>query len=204
VQVVQGIFVLSDLVGLDDVLKNAFSGEIELVGITPDGKTFLYVRDTFETFKMRIISQVFFVIPVGDDMALVGQLSVFEIRGIEAEELGFADLLGVAEKLVAVLQGFVPGLFELGSGRLALDNQQRLAEVVLDQNIGPTTAGTTPQFPLWLKFDVFRLVALSQQTVDALEHDKVFIRRKIAGLTFVDYQTVGLGIMDRLFGDIDA
>jgi hypothetical protein len=113
---------------------------------------------------------------MGNDVAQVGQLCVFKIRGIETKELGFADLLSVAEKLITVLQSFIPGLFELGPGGLAFDDEQRLTEIIFDENIGPTTAGTTTELPFWFQFDVVWLVSFRQQTMDALKDDKIFIR----------------------------
>ena len=91
---------------------------------------------------MQVGNQILIVVTMGNDVALVGQLIIFEIRCIETEKLSFADLLGITDKLVAILQGFVPGLFELGSGSLAFDDKQRLAKIVLNQNIGPATTGT--------------------------------------------------------------
>ncbi|GAB4260928.1 MAG: hypothetical protein Kow0065_11340 [Methylomicrobium sp.] len=204
VQVGQGILILADLIGLDVVLENPLGGEIEFVGVAPDREALLDVGGTAEGFEMWISDQVLIVVAVGDDMALVTQLGIFKIRGIEAEKLGLANLLGVTKKLVAVLLGLVPGLFELGPSGLALDDQQRLAVVILDQNIGPATASTSPQLPFRFQFDVLRFVAFFQQAMDALKHDKIFIRREVAGLAFVDDQAVGFGIMDGLLGDIDA
>lgn len=100
--------------------------------------------------------------------------------------------------------GLIPGFFELGPGGLALDDQQRLAEIVFDQNVGPSAARAPAQLPFRFKFYVFRLVPLFQQAVNTLKDDKVLIRREVAGLAFVHDQPVRLRVMDGLLGYIDT
>lgn len=58
-QIGQRVFVLADVVGLDVVLEQAFGGEVELVGITPDGITLLDVGGILETLELRVIGEVF-------------------------------------------------------------------------------------------------------------------------------------------------
>jgi hypothetical protein len=89
--------------------------------------------------------------------------------------LGFADLLGVTEWLVAVLQGFAPGAFELVSGRFAFNDQERFSCVVADQNVGSATAGAMAQLPGGFEFDVLWLVAFFEQAMDAFENDEILV-----------------------------
>ena len=96
-QVVERIFVLADVVGLNVRLEYAFGGVVELVRVAPDGVAFLDVGGGFETFEVGLVVQIFLVVAVGDDVAGVGQRAVVKVRGVEAEKLCFANLLGVAE-----------------------------------------------------------------------------------------------------------
>ena len=48
VQIGQGILLLADLVGLNDVLKDTLGCEVELVCIAPDREALLYIGDTAE------------------------------------------------------------------------------------------------------------------------------------------------------------
>ena len=110
------------MVGLDDVLENAGRGEVELVGVAPDGKAGAHVGGVLEAFEKRIGDEVFFVIAMGDDVALAAQFSVGELRRVEAEELGFTNLMSVGEKLAAILKHTSPFAVKLLPCGLALDN----------------------------------------------------------------------------------
>ncbi len=122
VEVGERVFVLPDVVGLDVFLENTALGEVELVGTAPDGEAGANVGGVLEALKKRVRSEILFVVAMGDDLALVGELFVRKLGGVEAEELRLADLLGVAEKLVAVLLGAFPSTLELLAGGLAFDN----------------------------------------------------------------------------------
>lgn len=95
-------------------------------------------------------------------------------------------MLGIAEKLISILQSFLPGPIEFIPCCFAFYDKQWFAQIILDQNIGPAATCAMPQFPFKLQFDMFRLIAFFQEPVDALKDNKVFICRKIAGLPFVD------------------
>lgn len=60
---------------------------------------------------------------MGNDVAFVTQFFIFKIRGVETKKSSFADLLSVAEKLIAILLGFIPSFFKLGSGSLSFNNE---------------------------------------------------------------------------------
>ena len=100
--------------------------------------------------------------------------------------------------MVTILLSLVPRTLELASRRFAFDDQQWAAIVVLDQNVCTTAACATSQLPLGLQFDVLRFVALLQQTVDAFEHNKIFVGFEVAGLALIDDQARGFGISDLL------
>lgn len=116
----------------------------------------------------------------------------------------FRDLLRVAEKLVAVAQGGIPGAFVFTARGLAFDEQQGLALIVADENVGPAAAGAVTDFPLRLQFDVLWFVALRQQTVHTFQHNEVFCLREITGLPFVDDEAGCFGILNFFFGDVDG
>lgn len=126
-----GVFVLADVVGLDAVLKDAAGGVVVLVGVAPDGEAVFDIGGVAEAAEEGIFRKVFFIVAVGDDVAGVAEGTVLDEGGVEAEKLGLADLLGVAEKLVAIAQGVVPGFGELATGSLALDEEEGFAEIGL-------------------------------------------------------------------------
>ena len=99
---------------------------------------------------------------MGNHMAGVAHLSRIQVWSVKAQKLRFANLLGVAEKLVTVLQRFVPGTVELSACGFAFNDQQGTACVVLDQHVCSPTASTPAQLPLWLQFNVLWLVAFFQ------------------------------------------
>jgi hypothetical protein len=116
--------------------------------------------------------------------------------------LGFADLLRVAEKLITVLQGFIPGTLELNTGGFAFNDQQRATLVVFDQNVSTASTGTSTQLPLWFQLNVLGLIALFQQAMHTFENYKIFIGFEVAGLALVNDQSSGLGVTDFFLGEI--
>lgn len=83
-------------------------------------------------------------------MAGVADGVVFDERGVKAEELGFANLLGVAEKLVAIAESGVPSAVEFAASGLALDDEKGNVEIVSDEDVRTTAAGAVAEFPFWL------------------------------------------------------
>ncbi len=97
------VLALADLVGRDVVLEQALGAEVELVRVAPDGMPLLDVGGLIEGLEMGVVCKVAFVVAVGDDVRRVAHIVVIEVGGVQAQEVRFADLLCVAEELVAVL-----------------------------------------------------------------------------------------------------
>ena len=111
------------MVRLYIVFEDTLSSEVEFVSIAPDPEALLDISDATKWFEMGIGSQVPIIIAMGNDIVCVTQSCLFKIRGVETKKFSFANLLGITEKLVAILPGFIPGLFELGSGSLTFNDE---------------------------------------------------------------------------------
>ena len=85
------------MIGLNVFFENALGRVIELVRVTPDSVTLFHISYRSEAFEQRVIRQIFFVVAVRDDVTGVTGRTSIQIRGIQAQKLGFADLLCVAE-----------------------------------------------------------------------------------------------------------
>ena len=197
-EVAESVFVLPDVVGQDGFFKDAARGEIVFVSVPPDGMAVFDVCGDFEGAEVGIRSEIFFVVAVGDDVARVAKGAVFDEGGVEAQELSLADLLGIAEKLVAIAQGGIPSTVELAAGGLALDDEEGLGEIVGDKNVRPPAAGAMAEFPFGFQLNVAGEVAFLQEPVHAFENDEVFQSEKITGLALVDLKSLIFWVMESL------
>ena len=85
------------MVRLDGGFKQALCAEVQLVGFAPDGKAFLDIGNRFKTLKCGVVFEVFRIVAVGDQVALIAERTGLKVGCIEAQKLGFTDLLCVTK-----------------------------------------------------------------------------------------------------------